>query len=1036
MKKTTIIRLTALILVICALAALTACKRDGGDGPRMDITVNTWDYSFGFEAQPPPRDDYVDLGDLVPRPERRLPFEPVEDTFVYDNAAIKMIEINQCLSYGFDTETGELYIMENFVAGKETAIFVAFEEPFDLRSEAVLTIERDGDVIAQLSPAAIPDEYTLLFQPIDTSEVDNWQAGAYSFRFDMDGGHAVRTANFYDSIPLRILAVPVLANYAGNVVACEGNWFEGITMMIAEYPVARANIEYILGPELDLSDSRYDITNEEYGMRNVWEALCRLQREDDPYTLIVGFVRNACGANRRCMGYTYPSQTAPKANIVVGNTPDWITTIPHEVAHCYGIGDEYPGGSLALEVNAPPYRMEGHVMGRYEYRNGQYSLIPIAGDNPNVLGGQSFGLDESGSWVYPEQRPYWVEGRALLRNVTSYMGWCTGGDPFMRWTSSEIWNHIYNCFVGHSTAPGSGGNIDVSYGPDYVPEFWGQCTNCYMDVYDPNFYVECWQCHEFVQVTGREFECSGCGAYWWLEDYEDDLYLECPECRYFIWYDSFEEHNSGYQVSAQRTSQGQFLQISGHIENNEFTPMPWYAYGACQEVVTPSWAGAFSAQVYSADGELLAISYFNIEGCMEVTSELGVERIAKESVPMYASVRLPEGASRVVLYRGDDVMYEQNVTQNAPTVSFTNLSDGQQLGDSVNLTWDAYDADGDEIFFDIWYFANADTCFSVAADVTGRSFDVDLSMLPGSNAGYFRILATDGALTTEAFSPVVKVPYKAPLILTELDTIPEFKLTDEVLIDVEIYDFQDGWMWGGNPGTSVVWSGWPDGHESHNSVILWGLPFQLPPGTHTFTCTVTNTAGLSASRDYSIRVIDDASALPLDWSSAEVRQALSRSFILPLNRLDAPVTRGDYAAILANFYILVSGGIDIPFERFYDEDAIRDCGGAAWEPHFMNYLGIMEVTDGLFEPGKSVGELEAVMMLFKTYALAMNDPDALADIGNTQRVIPAFHALGILNSEGNNAFRESERLTNRLAMVRINRFFSAVFSDDTGVSVG
>ena len=1022
MKTKRLIRIAALALTIIALIAVTACKRGGADdGARLDILVSESGYVLWETPEPPPLEEYVDVSDLVPKPERHMPFEAGEVSFVYDNAAIKMIEINQCLSYGFDTETGEFYLIENFVAGKETAVFVAFEEPFDMRGEAVLTIERDGQVVAQLSPVAAPDELTLLFQPNDMADVGYWAAGAYSFTFEMDGGKAVRTVNFYESKPVRVLAVPVTGNFGGRVVRCQGtDWWDGVTMLTAEYPVARADMEYIIGPELDLSADIYDLKDENWGMFNAWDALCRLQDTSNPYTLILGFISEPCGEDGNVLGFTCSGSNPKsiKASFVVESQRDWLAIIPHEVAHCYGIGDEYPNGSLAVETNMPPYGITGHVMG---------SRAPASGTNPLVLGGWDHGLDESGAWIYDEQRAYWVEGRTLLSGATSYMGWCTGRDPFTRWTTSEIWNHIYSCFIGHSAEPGAGDDLDVSYGPEHVPEYWGQCPCCFMDVYDPCFYVECWQCHEFVQMTGSDFDCSACGARWWLEDYEDDLYLECPECRYFIWYNSFEEHNSGREFEAQRAEQGLFTRITGYIEGGSFYADPWYTHASAQDILTPAWAGEFGAFVYDSNGELLSKAYFNVDPLMMQTTLQNVDFVARGRIPVDVNVRFSDEAASIVIKRGEEIFFTQNVSPNAPVADFTGLTAGQQLTNNETLTWDASDADGDELYFDVWYCTDGGARFKLASNVTGRSADVDLSELPGTDAGYFLIRCTDGVRTVEAKSPMIKVPFKAPVIKSEIEDVPEFKLTEEICFFARVYDYQDGWLWG--EGNSVVWL--LNGREYAHCGYLWVWPYGLAPGEHTFTCLATNSAGLTAQKDFTFRVIDDESDLPDGWTRDDVVNALSYGFVLPLDTLEAPVTRSQFAKIMANFFSYIATGVagegaDNPLMQYDLTGLVTDCGLLAVEQSLMVAIGAMDAPGGLFEPARALTQQEALVIMYKVLAIGLNEPGLLADASNMGYMREFFEYNRTVEASGPNAYVEQERLTVELALVRVSKFFNWV----------
>ncbi|MEG2253561.1 MAG: hypothetical protein RSC98_11000, partial [Clostridia bacterium] len=107
-------------------------------------------------------------------------------------------------------------------------------------------------------------------------------------------------------------------------------------------------------PVLDLSDEQFDLTTDE-GMYYVWESLANLQTNDGAYELILGFVRDRQGAEGDIQGYTF----GLPANIITESDGDMQATVAHEIAHCYQVGDEYPGGSMNNAVNPAPYGMEG-----------------------------------------------------------------------------------------------------------------------------------------------------------------------------------------------------------------------------------------------------------------------------------------------------------------------------------------------------------------------------------------------------------------------------------------------------------------------------------------------------------------------------------------------------------------------------------------------------------------------------------------------------------------------------------------------------
>jgi len=386
--------------------------------------------------------------------------------------------------------------------------------------------------------------------------------------------------------------------------------------------------------------------------------------------------------------------------------------------------------------------------------------------------------------------------------------------------------------------------------------------------------------------------------------------------------------------------------------------------------------------------------------------------------PVSVIVRFPDNAAKITISDGDREMFSRNVSNNAPEVDFTGLTDYQQLSDEVTLTWDAKDTDGDEIYFEIWYCPAEDEFYNVAANITGRSVTLDMSSYPGTNEGYFYIYATDGILTAEIDSPWVKIPYKAPEIISEIADIPEYKITAEIILDADIYDLQDGWLWDSD---EVIWT--LDGREFMSGSFLWVWPYELPPGTHTFTCTATNSAGMSTQKDFTFRIVDDESDLPNDWSRYDIVNALSNGFVTPLDRIDAPITRGQYATLMTTLFMYVSEEDD-PFPD-YKEGVVTDCGQDDYDQFFMVSLGIMEAPGGRFEPNKPLSEREAALIMHTVVAIA--DPELL-DIDEAERdIIELFEDIEVFDEPGENTYSASKDLTNRLALVRVSRMFDAIF---------
>ena len=965
--------------------------------------------------------------------------------FTTNDPRIEMIEVNQGLSYGFDSNTGEFYLMDNFIAGKETAVFIALNEPLNPKSEVRLIVERDGQEIATLSSVEMIDDSTLLFHPRDISEAGYWETGAYTFTFEMDDSVAVRKTNFYESMPIKLLAVPMVNNYSGTIKKCEGDWKLGATLVTANYPVARDEVEYVLGPELDLSDPKYDLNTDD-GAKAVWEALCSLQTPGGEYTMILGFMRTP--TDKGILGYTYG---AP-GNIVCESEKDLLATVTHEIAHCYKIGDEYNGGSLNDILNPPPYGTNGHDILTRE---------SVTGSKEHVKSGREISGVGTGAAIYEEQRVYWTEGRQLLGSQASWMGAGEQADSLNYWATSDIYNHLFKVFTGQLTGnePGYG---TPAGGADAGGDNWGQCPKCFEDVYDPALLIECKSCGEYVLITGKEFSCGECGAGYNVDDITDnDLWLYHAVCKYALYYPVFVEHNGGSgRIADSKTSDDSpddvmVLEIVGDVYTDDtFTPSFWYSYETPVSALSNVMEGEYSAVLYDTKGKQVSVTYFDAEDHSHILTKEGRTSLEDaKRLPIRILVRFPDGAARIEIKNGNKVIYSQDVSKNTPSVKFTGLSEGQDIPNKTTLTWEASDADGDEITYQIWYVRTAklkydpvtgeefpidedvyiEEEFLVATNKTGTSLNVDLSDYPGTDRGWFRILASDGAKTGVSESPKVVVPYKAPDILNVDTGVTKVKLTDMIEIQAKAYDAQDGWLWIDEFEWLVDGEPW---YGDIGDFHMYSVPYLLAPGMHTITCKVTNSGGLSDSRDFVYEVLEDESDLPDDWSRNDVSLALRFGFYLPLDRLDSPVTRIEFAKMMFSLGACVlpddAEDLPLPEENAEFTDMSNDLNDMDYVyAMYMVGMGLMDAPDGKFNPHGSLTEREAMQIFYKEIEQSRSLTNTTYSVLDESEFIPELTEWGLFDEPGGPAeYQPREKLSKKMLMSRIARFLKYEFEMD------
>jgi len=468
-------------------------------------------------------------------------------------------------------------------------------------------------------------------------------------------------------------------------------------------------------------------------------------------------------------------------------------------------------------------------------------------------------------------------------------------------------------------------------------------------------------------------------------------------------------------------------EITGFFEEGDaFTADPWFSYPAPPGAVTKNLDGEFSVCVYDDEGEQTAVTYFDLPESAHITTTEGPALMDTSKIPISVFIEYPEGAAKIAIEKDGREIYARIVSKNAPEVSFTGPAAGQELSDKTTITWDAFDADGDELYFDLYYCVSDIEYYIVAWGVTGRSAEINLSDSPGTREGYFYIYATDGVNTAESKSEYVKVAYKAPIFITDPKETPQAKITEEVYYTIEILDKQDGWL----VGDEVIWE--LDGMVASTTNVLRILPYEYGPGVHTFTCSATNSAGLPAIREYSFEILDDESDLPDDWSRGDVRNALKNGFIASMTRIDAPVTRGEYARIMSNLYATFGpdGKSPVPTAP---EGLVTDCGSDADYAGLMVSLGVMKAPGGKFEPARSMTEREAVTIMYKIATLAKDRGLTAEGIRfDASKAVDSYIEAGVFDKAGQAGYLPDEKLSKKKALVWVSRLYDYEFNRAAG----
>ncbi|MEG2315349.1 MAG: hypothetical protein RSC91_03970 [Clostridia bacterium] len=956
---------------------------------------------------------------------------------------IYAIEVNQVMSYGVSITDGSMYEMESLVAGKETILIVRLTQPTAAIADGSqrLTVFYEGNEIAELLPEEMEETDCLFFMPHSMADVGNWAAGSYTFHYqDSESNEAERSVTFRNTRSIKVLAVPVIANYGGNVVSTSGDWKTAITFTAECYPLAQGSIEYVLAPVLDLSDEQFDLTTDE-GMYYVWESLANLQTNDSAYELILGFVRDRQGAEGDIQGYTF----GLPANIITESDGDMQATVAHEIAHCYQVGDEYPGGSMNNAVNPAPYGMEGS-----EWDN---SEVTVLSDKAFVTGGNDLGLEASGTVVTVDQFPVNVPAHEILfDNVSSFMG---SGSSSTKdyWITSAIWEQLYKSFlINDNTVTAkelSGSFIFPSSEPPTEEAIVEEQPDA------ASFELTCVDCGESAPFESYELYliCSGCGEFNAMDRDSDGVtceycetvtaydekiaYVSCPSCMELT---PLRRYLSAKQISAipMLASAGssdillkasaelpaddpeldaftyRLIDIKGKLsKNGSFTASPFFSYESTEPAT--SVKGDYAVEMRDAGGKVLSRARFNLS----FTTTSNPPR-KLDFAPINITANYPANTATIVLKHQDEELASFAVSASTPEISFLGLTDNQAMNGKTTVEWTGSDADGDALTYELWYCTAEGESINIGSDISATSKSVDFDALPGSDQAYLYLYACDGTNTTELDSPYLAVQYKAPEILTSQNEIPQVCITDEIQLEADVYDMQDGWLY---EDSQLTWS--TDGREYATGSALWVFPYEFTPGDHVFTLTATNSHGVTAQKDFTYRVLDDETALPDDWSREDVKAALSNGFITSLKNVNSAITRGRFASLVAMmYYSVVDETMTLPD---YEDGIVTDCGANDYDQFLLVKLGVMDAPDGRFSPNDTLTEEQAMRILYETAIKGLGVDDGTPT--PTEDLVAELMDAGVVDESGENAYQGEKPITGQLALVRCNRLYNYLFTE-------
>jgi hypothetical protein len=308
---------------------------------------------------------------------------------------------------------------------------------------------------------------------------------------------------------------------------------------------------------------------------------------------------------------------------------------------------------------------------------------------------------------------------------------------------------------------------------------------------------------------------------------------------------------AGAAAAPEATAAGPYLQLSGILFTEGDTAdiaqlRIWPDLAPAPAAPVP---GGYRIRLKDGIGGVLASYDFTPTG----GDEHGTIRSVSEVVHLPAGTRRAE----IVRIAGDVLLWHADISAHAPVVTGVQLAGAPSpVSGMVTLQWNAADADGDALVYDVLYSADDGAHWQfVRMGASGNSVQMDTSELAGSSAGRFKVLAHDGGNQGEGVSPAYAVAAKAPIVtvLNPLDGL-RINLGQELVFSAEVFDWQDGSV----DTASIEW------RDQTNYLLGIGTEFSTADfltGENVITARATNSLGVTGTATFTIYIGDDL-ALP------------------------------------------------------------------------------------------------------------------------------------------------------------------------------
>jgi len=217
------------------------------------------------------------------------------------------------------------------------------------------------------------------------------------------------------------------------------------------------------------------------------------------------------------------------------------------------------------------------------------------------------------------------------------------------------------------------------------------------------------------------------------------------------------------------------------------------------------------------------------------------------------------GTQRVAVYSGTLELASRLVSTNTPTVTVLSPNGGEVFTDTAVVSWSAGDADQDPLTYVLQYsIDDGATWQAVSVGITSTTvYTLDLTLLPGTDQGRVRVIASDGVNTgmdtSDGAFRVARKPPQARILSSALGS--SFLFGQTVILVGEGTDAEDGVL----ADLALSWQSSLSGTLGTGRMLA---VTGLITGTHVITLTATDSDGNTATTTVQVLVTFPEDVVP------------------------------------------------------------------------------------------------------------------------------------------------------------------------------